>query len=146
MDLPSGIIFSSFFIVLILATSSMALADELLIEKTFLDVQLENDTIVPRGHIDDIEWIKRVSSEGVIEIKGISFSVINDDDESHLFQICMIIEGPIGTFTPILENPPTCISTETIDGKNKIKNQLIEFSKGIQVSDLEGISFTIQES
>ncbi|PBO84663.1 MAG: hypothetical protein COA77_08415 [Thaumarchaeota archaeon] len=134
-------------LVLVVATSTIALADESFIVESFFDPisseEIPKDTV--RGHIENFSWIQRVSSEGVIEIKGISFVVINDDDVNHSFQICTVIEGPTGQFSPSFDSPLACATTEIITKENKSDLQIIEFSKGVKVSDLVDITISIQE-
>ena len=73
--------------ILILTTSTMALADESLLVKSAINSELaKNVDISPRGYVNDISWVKQVSRDGVIEIKGISFSVVNEDNKTHLFE------------------------------------------------------------
>ena len=134
-------------LVLVVATSTMALADESFIVESFFDpISSEEIPIdTTRGHIENFSWIQKVSSEGVIEIKGISFVVINDDDANHSFQICTVIEGPTGQFTPSWDSPLACSTTEIITNENKSNIQIIEFSKGVKVSDLVNITISIQE-
>jgi hypothetical protein len=134
-------------LVLVVATSTMALADESFIIESFFNSNSSEEihTSVARGHIEDFSWIQRVSMEGVIEIKGISFVVINDDDVNHSFQICTVIEGPTGQFTPSFDSPLACITTKIITNENKSNIQTIEFSQGVKVSDLVDITISIQE-
>ena len=134
-------------LVLVVATSTMALADESFIVESFFDpISSEEMPIdTTRGHIENFSWIQKVSSEGVIEIKGISFVVINDDDANHSFQICTVIEGPTGQFTPSFDSTLACSTTEIITNENKSDIQIIEFSKGVKVSDLVDITISIQE-
>lgn len=136
----------SFVSVLILATSSMALADDSFLIQTSSSSKLtENDIVSPHGYVEDISWVKKVSTDGVIEIDGITFSIINDDKVDHLFEICALIEGPKGIFTPSFDSNPACASLEWIKANQKISNQSIEFAKGVKVSDMIDISITIQE-
>ena len=124
----------------------MAIADESILSQSFSNEELEkNSTFSPQGHIEDFSWIKRVSSDGVIEISGIGFSVVNDDDISHSFEICTIIQGPLEKFTPPLGSPLACTTVKEIAGTEKISNQFIGFSNGVKVSDLIDISISIQE-
>jgi len=135
-------------LVLVVATSTMALADESFIVESFFDpISSEEIPIdTTRGHIENFSWIQRVSSEGIIEIKGISFVVLNDDDVSHSFQICTVIEGPTGQFSPSFDSPLACSTTEIITNENKSNLQIIEFSQGVKVSDLVDITISIQET
>ncbi len=146
MDFEKFAIFS-FILVLILGTATIALADESFLVQSLSASELKDEisTFAPRGHIEDVSWVKKVSIEGVIEIDGIIFSVVNDDANSHLFEICAVIEGPFGKFTPSLDDPLSCTSLEMIDGNEKLINQSIHFPKGVKVSELIDISIVVQE-
>jgi len=133
-------------LILIIATVSMAIADESLATQSFLNSENgENPTFTPRGHIEDFSWVKRVSEDGVIEISGIGFSVINDDDVTHSFEICSIVQGPLEKFTPSLDSQLVCTTSKEIESNEKLTNQSIQFPKGIKISDLVDISIAIQE-
>ena len=134
-------------LVLVIATSTMALADESFLEVSFLNPISNNgpSTTTVSGHIEDFSWIQRVSTEGVIEISGINFVVTNYDDSNHSFQICTVIEGPIGQFTPSFDSPLACTTTEIITNENKSNIQTIELSKGVNISDLVDITISIRE-
>ena len=135
-------------LVLVVATSTMALADEsFIVESFFNPISSEGiGTSIARGHIEDFSWIQRVSMDGVIEVSGISFVVINDDDTNHSFQICTVIEGPTGQFTPSFDSPLACTTTKIITNENKSNIQTIELSQGVKVSDLVDITISIQET
>ena len=139
-------IYASLILILIIATISMAIADESAMSQSFSNSKYgDNSVFSPRGHIEDFSWTKRVSSDGVIEISGIGFSVVNDDKTPHAFEICTIVQGPLVKFTPSLENSLACTITDIIDINEKLQNQSIDFSNGIKVSDLVDISISIQE-
>lgn len=145
MDLQK-VVWISLVPVLILATSSIALGDQSFLTQPLSSSQIsENSTFTPHGHIEDISWIKIVSGEGVIAIDGITFSVVNSDEISHLFEICAVIEGPLGEFSSSLDNAPACTSLEMVKGNEKLTNQTIYFLKQVKVSDLIDISIIIQE-
>ena len=134
-------------LVLVVATSTMALADESFLEVSFLNPISNNEpsTTTVSGHVEDFSWIQRVSTEGVIEISGISFVVKNDGDSNHSYQICTVIEGPMGQFTPSFDSPLACTTTEIITNENKSNIQTIELSKGVNISDLVDITISIRE-
>ncbi len=133
-------------LILVVATSTMALGDESFLTESFLNPISNNEPIIGvNGHIENFSWIQRVSHEGVIEISGISFLVTNDDLKGHLFQICTVLEGPTGEFTPSYDDSLACTTTEIIVKHGKSEIQTIELSKGVKVSDLVNISWTIQE-
>ncbi len=137
----------SFISVLILGTTTISLADESFLVQSLSHSELKKEisTFAPQGHIEDISWVKKVSSEGVIEINGIIFTVVNDDHNLHLFEICAVIEGPFGKFTPSFDDPLSCTTLELIEGYGKLVNQSIDFSKGVKVSEIIDISIVIQE-
>ena len=130
---------------LILATSSMALGDQSFLAQPLSSSQLAENGTSPHGYIEEISWIKKVSADGVIEIDGITFSIVNNDEISHLFEVCAVIEGPVGKFSTSLDNSPACTSLEMVKGNEKLTNQSIDFLKGVKVSDLIDISIIIQE-
>ncbi len=134
-------------LVLVVATSTMALADESFIEESFFNSNSNEEihTSIARGQVEDFSWIQRVSMDGVIEISGISFVVRNNDDVNHSFQICTVIEGPTGQFTPSFDSPIACTTTEIITNENKSNLQIIELPQGVKVSDLVDITISIQE-
>jgi len=137
----------SFISVLILGTTTISLADESFLVQSLSNSELKKDisTFAPQGHIEDISWVKKVSPEGVIEIDGIIFSVVNDDHNLHLFEICAVIEGSFGKFTPSFDDSLSCTSLEMIEGSGKMTNQSIDFSKGVKVSEIIDVSIVIQE-
>lgn len=146
MDFEKFAIFS-FISVLVLGTATIALADESYLVQSLSNFELKEEisTFAPRGHIEDISWVKKVSSEGVIEINGIIFTVVNDDHNLHLFEICAVIEGPFGKFTPSFDDPLSCTSLDMIEGYGKLTNQSLDFSKGVKVSEIIDVSIVIQE-
>ena len=131
--------------VLILSTSSIALGDQSFLFQPLSSSQLTENGTTLHGYIEDISWIKKVSVDGVIEIDGITFSIVNNDEISHLFEVCAVIEGPVGEFSASLDNSPACTSLEMVKGNEKLTNQSIDFLKGVKVSDLIDISIIIQE-
>lgn len=137
----------SFILVLVIATSTIALADDSFLVESFPNSELtENNTLFSvKGHIEDISWVKSVSTDGVIEITGITFSIVNDDQLSHFFEICAVIEGPLGKFTSSPDSDPSCTLSDVIGINGMIKNQSINFLNGVKVSDIIDFSITIQE-
>ncbi len=146
LDFQKYIMHGVLAIILIIATISMAIADESILTQSFSNSELvEKSFLTPRGHIEDFSWTKRVSLDGVIEISGIGFSVVNDGNIPQSFEICTIIQGPLEKFTPPLDSPLACTSTEIIDTNKKSVNHFIEFDTGVKVSELVDISIAIQE-
>ena len=145
-DVQKFTISSSMVAILVISTAAIALADESILTQSFLDYQLNDiSELTPHGHIEDFSWMKKVSKDGVIEISGISFSVVNDGKIKNSFEICTVIQGPFGTFTPSLNSPLACTITHELVSNEKIMNQSIDLPKGVKVSELVDISITIQE-
>lgn len=145
IDFQKFVMYSSLMGILIIATNSMAIADESVLNQSFSNSVGENLEIVLRGHVEDFSWNKKVSSDGVIEISGIEFSVVNDDEITHTFEICTIVQGPLEIFTPSPDSPLACTTTEEIKSYEKLVGQTIKFPNRIKVSDLVDISIAIQE-
>lgn len=146
VDYQNFIMYGSIITILIIATISMAIADESFLTQSFSNSEIgETSTFTPRGHMEDISWTKRVSKDGVIEISGIEFSVVNDDDDPHSFEICTIVQGPLEIFTPSLDSSLACTVTDEIESNGKLGKQTINFPNGVKVSDLVDISIAIQE-
>ena len=146
IDFQKGLIHASFIVILIIATSAMAIADESVLTQSFSNSESEiSSELTPHGHVEDFSWIKRVSNDGVIEISGIGFSVVNYDKKKHVFEICTIVQGPLEIFTPSMDSPLACTITDKIKSNGKMINQIIDFPKGVKVSDLVDISITVQE-
>ena len=136
----------SFIAILIIATSSFALADDSEKFQSLLGSQItDNDVSTTNLFVENVSWVKKVSSDGVIEIGGIKLSILNTDDKSHLFEVCVVIEGPIGKFTPNQDETPACATPEMVESSEKMRNIHINFSKGVKVSDLVDISIIVQE-
>lgn len=146
IDFKKFLIHASFIIILIIATSAMAIADESVLNQSFSNSESGiSSELTPQGHVEDFSWIKRVSNDGVIEISGIGFSVVNDGKKKHAFEICTIVQGPSEIFTPSMDSPLACTITDKIKSNGKIINQIIDFPKGVKISDLVDISITVQE-
>ena len=130
----------------ILATSTVALADESIFLQSIALSEIEGEIpISPLGTIQEISWLKQVSNEGVIEISGINYSVKNNDSEPHSYEVCFLIEGPNNVFMPNTNEDPICQKTKDIEGNSIIENLKLDFTRGIKVSELKDISFTIEE-
>jgi len=94
--------------------------------------------------IEDVYWHKVISPQGTIDIYAISFTITNDGVSTSSYEICVVVEGPVGTYTPSINNEPACVLTEPILPTNVLSNQYIEFPKGIAVSDITDITFSVQ--
>lgn len=136
-----------FFSILVLATTSIAMADDSFLIETSSNSKLtENLPKSPHGYVENVSWVKKVSTSGVIEIDGIIFSITNYDKIDHLFEICALIEGPVGKYTPPPDSAPACTSPALIKSDQKLQNQSIKFGKGVKISDMVDISITVQET
>ena len=133
--------------ILVVATSTMALADDSFLANSFLNPISNNEPILTTaiGHVENFSWIQRVSIDGAIEVSGINFIVVNDDDAEQSFQICTVIEGPTGQLTPSFDSPLACTTTEIISNENRSELQIIELPNGVKVSDLVDMTITVQE-
>jgi len=148
MNFQKYIMFGILLSILVITMTSWTLAEE-----SSFDIQsfVNNETVdgfstyTPRSHLEDIVFVKKVSSAGVIEIDKITFTVVNDDQNVHSFQICMIIEGPSGTYNPPIGNASACTNLELIEGPGKLVDQSIDFLNAVNVSDIVDISMSIEE-
>lgn len=107
-----------------------------------------DDNIVgaARANITAIEWIEEVSVKGVIEMDSIVFAVGNEDEVSaQTFQICAVVEGPTGTWTPAAGQPPACRTTPSIPAWGNNTLNYINFTTPMNVTSIVDISFTIEE-
>lgn len=139
--------FGVLFAILVIAVTSGIFAEEFSFATKPILNDLSQDelfTSTPLGHVEDISLSKVVSSTGTIAIDKITFTVVADEPSVHLFQICAVIEGPPGIYSPPSDNSPACTTTELLQG-NKSVNQSINFLNAVNVSDLVGISFSVDE-
>jgi hypothetical protein len=148
MNFQKFIIFGVLISILVITMASWTMAEESsFVTQSFTSNESEDEfsTHIAMGHIEDVVFVKEVSPTGVIEIDKITFTVVNDDQNVHSFQICAIIEGPSGTYSPPIGNAPACTNTELIEGSSKSVNQSIDFLNAINVSDIVDISISIEE-
>jgi len=148
MNFQKFIIFGVLISILVITMASWTMAEESsFVTQSFTNNESEDEFSIhtARGHIEDIVFVKEVSPAGVIEIDEITFTVVNDDQNVHSFQICAIIKGPSGTYSPPIGNAPACTNTELIEGSSKSVNQPIDFLNAINVSDIVDISISIEE-
>ena len=142
MDSQELLMLGGFIAILAIATTTVALADETILIQSGLENKIT--LLVPHGHIEDISWVERVSNEGTIEISGITFSVINNDDSPHSFETCIGIDRANSTASKE-NNSIACTYSETVEKKSKLSDQKIDLSEGVKVSDLKNISISIKE-
>ncbi|MCE9652822.1 MAG: hypothetical protein K8Q89_07200 [Nitrosarchaeum sp.] len=137
--------FGVLFAILVIAITSGIFAEEF----SFASQSVLNDLSVdefsisaPVGHVEDVSFVQQVSPTGTIEIGAITFTLVADDPNIHLFQVCATLEGPSGVFSPSIDTN-TCTNAE-LQG-NKLSNQSINFLNGVNVSDIVGISLSVKE-
>jgi len=91
---------------IILSTVTVAFAATLSTPLEFNLIGSSDNVLISaaRANVTAIDFITEVSGEGVVETDGINFSVGNEDTlNAHIFEICLVLEGPIGVFSPIIE-------------------------------------------
>jgi len=100
-----------------------------------------------RANVTSISFIQEVGTNGVIQINGTNFSVGNEDTvNAHVFQVCLTMEGPIGTFTPAAGESPACTSTTTIAANAIGTGYTINFLTIMNVTSLQNISVSVEET
>ncbi|AJW70531.1 hypothetical protein [Nitrosopumilus adriaticus] len=132
----------------ILVTSTVGFGATLTNTPTFnlIGASDNNEVSTARGNITALTWTEEVSTEGVIETDSIVFAVGNEDTtESHDFQICAVIEGPVGTYTPAAGQIPACTLTGEIAAYANSTSHYINFTTPVNVTSIVDISFSIEE-
>jgi len=100
-----------------------------------------------RANVTSIDFIQEVGSNGVIQINGTNFSVGNEDTvNAHVFQVCLTMEGPIGTFIPAAGESPACTSTTSIAASAIHTDHTINFPTTMNVTSLQNISVSVEET
>ncbi len=100
-----------------------------------------------RANITSIDFITDVGDNGVIQINGTNFSVGNEDTvNAHVFEICLTMEGPVGTFTPPAGQSPACTSTLSIAANARHTDHTITFVIPMNVTSLVNISASVEET
>lgn len=134
--------------VAILVTSTIGFGASLTNTPTFnlIGASDNNAVTTARGNITALVWTEEVSDEGVIETDEITFAVGNEDGtEAHDFQICAIIEGPIGTYSPAAGLAPACTTTGSVAAHANSTGHTIDFVTPVNVTNIVDISFSIEE-
>lgn len=135
--------------VAILSISSIAYAATLSTPLEFNLIGASDNTPVPsaRANVTAIDFIQQVGSNGVIQINGTNFSIGNENTiNAHVFQVCMIMEEPIGVFTPTAGESPACTSTLSIAANAVHTDHTINFVTAMNVTSLQNISVSIEET
>jgi len=134
--------------IVILATSSLAFGTSISTPLSFNLIGASDNIAVPSPsvNITSIDFIQQVSGNDVIETNSINFSVGNEDPlSSHTYEICLVLEGPIGIFNPTSESSPACTITSPISANAIITNQLISTTNATTITDLLNISVSVEE-
>lgn len=133
----------------ILSTATVAFAATLSTPLEFNLIGSSDNVLISaaRANVTAINFITEVSGEGVVETDGINFSVGNEDTlNSHVFEICMVLEGPIGVFSPIAGSGPACTTTTSIAANAILTSQTITLTSAMNVTDLLDISISVEET
>ena len=135
-----GVAILSIFSIAYAATLSTPL------EFNLIGASNNNEVASARANVTSIAFIQEVGSNGVIQINGTNFSIGNNDTiNAHVFQVCMIMEGPIGTFTPTAGESPACTSTLSIAANAVHTDHTINFLTRMNVTSLHNISLSVEE-
>ena len=132
----------------ILVTSTVGFGATLTSTPTFnlIGASDNNEVTTARGNITALVWVEEVSTEGVIETDSIVFAVGNEDtSEEHSFQVCSVLEGPVGTYSPAAGDPPACTITGGIAAYGNSTGHFINFTTPMNVTSIVDISFSIEE-
>ena len=117
------------------------------LEFNLIGASNNNEVGAARANVTSIDFIQEVGSNGVIQINGTNFSIGNIDTvNAHVFQVCMTMEGPIGTFTPAAGESPACITTASIAANAVHTSHTINFLTMMNVTSLHNISVSIEEN
>ena len=107
-----------------------------------------DNNVVPaaRANLTEIIWNEEISITGEIEMDEIVFTVGNEDTvDSHAFQVCAVIEGPVAIFSPSEGSPPACTTTASIAPSGTATGQIISFANPVRVSSIVDFSFSVEE-
>ena len=132
----------------VLTTSTLAFGATLTTPLEFNLIGASNNVLVSaaRANVTAIDFIQEVSGDGVVETDGINFSVGNEDTvNAHIFEICLVIEGPIGVFNPNIGSSPACTTTSSIPANAILTGQLITTMNSTDIDDLLSVSMSIEE-
>jgi len=133
----------------ILSTATVAFAATLSTPLEFNLIGSSDNVLISaaRVNVTAIDFITEVSGEGVIETDGINFSVGNEDTlNAHIFEICLVLEGPIGVFSPVIGGAPACTTTTSIAANAILTSQTITLTSAMNVTDLLDISISVEET
>ena len=135
--------------IIVMATATVGFGATLATPLEFNLIGASDNTAVgvARANITSIDFIQEVGSNGVIQINGTTFWVGNEDTvNAHVFEICLTMEGPIGTFTPAAGESPACTSTLSIAANAIHTDHTINFLTTMNVTSLQNISASVEET
>ena len=135
--------------IIVMGTATVGLGATLATPLSFNLIGASDNTAVgsARANVTSIDFITEVGSNGVIQINGTNFSIGNEDTvNAHVFQVCLTMEGPIGTFTPATGQSPACTSTLSIAANVIHTDHTINFLTKMNVTSLQNISASIEET
>lgn len=133
----------------ILATSTLAFGATLTTPLEFNLIGASNNIAVTtaRANVTAIDFIQEVAGDGVIQTNGTIFTVGNEDPvNTHTFEICLSMEGPVGVFSPGIGTSPACTTTSSIPPNAMLVGQTIYIPTPIDILDLLNISVSIEET
>jgi hypothetical protein len=135
--------------IMVLTTATIGYGATLATPLEFNLIGASDNTAVgaARANVTSIDFIQEVGSNGVIQINGTNFSVGNEDTvNAHKFQVCLTMEGPIGTFTPAAGESPACTTTASIAANAIHTSHTINFVTMMNVTSLQNISVSVEET
>jgi len=134
--------------VAVLAVSTIGFGASLSTTPAFNRIGGSDNNVVnaARGNVTALVWTEEVAADGKVETDLITFSVGNEHTSAaHTFQVCAVIEGPSGTYSPVAGAPPECVTTSSIAANAILTGQIINFATAVNVLDIVDISFSIEE-
>ncbi len=135
--------------VAVLMTATVGFGASLATGTTLNNIGGDDDVSVPaaRANVSALGWTEEVAPDGVVEVGTVTFTVTNEDaGAAHVFEVCAVLEGPIGTYVPTAGSAPQCQSTASIAASGTEAGVVITFSPSVDVSDLVDISLSIEET
>ena len=133
--------------VAVLMTATVGFGASLATSTTLNFIGGDDDVSVPaaRANITALGWTEEVAPAGVIEVGTITFEVNNEHSATRTFEVCAVLEGPVGVFVPTAGSAPQCVTTSSIAATSTETGLQIVFSPSVNVSDLVDISLSIEE-
>ena len=133
----------------VLMTATVGFGSSLATTTTLANIGGDDNVSVPaaRANISALVWTEKVATDGVIEIDTMTFTVTNEDaGAAHIFNVCAVLEGPVGVYAPTVGSAPQCTVTASIVASGTEAGVVITFPASVDVSDLVDISISIEET